>query len=216
MAQHPLRVTNAGIVKVHWDDGGGVFTQNVFGIMGTAQVPVDQAMADALNTAIKSAYPSSGLAAVCAATHSLDHVSVKSIDQENLTEFEGASSSNPGTGVGDELPRSVACVVTLRTAFSGKQNRGRVFIGGFTEAENSTTSTIDAAAIQGALNFVGQVQNAINARGIQMAIVSRPLWQEQEPPLSDIQVRAGHVNPVTSMGVRNSIWGSQRNRLHRT
>jgi hypothetical protein len=189
---------------------------NVFGVSGTASVAVNQAMADALFTAIKAGFTSSGMQALCVDDCVMTGVGIRSVNNPNLPEFIGAGASIAGSdAAGDMMPRSVACVITLRTALVGKSYRGRVYIGGFNEAQNAGLGAIVAAASTAADTFVTSIANALIAQGLHLAVLSPALPERQTKGGLTLPAKPAFATDVISHSQRNAAWGSQRGRTHR-
>src|SRR5689334_18708054 len=123
---HPLVISNAVKVRLHWSYNGKLGFNVLGGQVGGGYTN-SQGHADALGTAVLARFTSSGLKALCATTTSLLAVGIRDVRSANLVEYVSTASAVPGTGSGDPLPNQDAAVVTLRTALAGKHFRGRVY-----------------------------------------------------------------------------------------
>lgn len=188
----------------------------MLGASGAAAGSVNQAMANSLDTSIKSAFSSSGLAALCPASTILQSVGIRSLVSANLPEFVGTGASVPGTGTGDPMPRAAAVVATLRTALAGRSYRGRVFFTGLNEGQNDSVSTISAAAQTAVVAFVNAIGTALTAQGLSLAVLSPALPERPNSAGGLLPAKAAFATPVTSVTSRSAAWGSQRRRTHRT
>jgi hypothetical protein len=191
-----LVVPGAVQVRLHWTMNGAD-AYNVIGGSVGGGFANSQAVADALDAAIKGHLTSTGLAALLAATTSLVSVGIRDIRVANEAEFVGSNAAVPGTGGGNPLPNEVAATVTLRTARAGKSFRGRMYFGGFIVGENTGTGQISAALNTTLVSFVQAMNNDMSAQGITPAIVSRKLLV---------------ATPVTGVITRDTLWDSQRRR----
>jgi hypothetical protein len=186
---------------------------NVLGAIRTGSVTFNQALANALDTAIKSSW-SANLAPRCATSFSLTSVGVRDINTPSNPEFIGSGAAVVGTGTGDILPRQIALCVTLRTALTGPSHRGRVYINGFVEAENDVNQLASSAAQTGAVAFVNGIMTALGNNGLQLAVLSRPVEARVIPAVPEITIpgRPGQGLAVTVPVMRNGTWDTQRRR----
>lgn len=180
-----LVVPNAALARLIWTSGGTPFQINVIGYAKSAALVVDQALADALSTAWKAAFTSSGYAALVPTTIALAQVALRDISQPNRPEFIGAGTPTAGTAAaGKRLPPQTALCVTLRTALAGKSFRGRVYLGGWHDTANQADGTASAAATTAARSFVN---SSAPPAGLTLAVVSRKLLTATA--IQDAQVR---------------------------
>lgn len=222
-----LQIPNGAMIRLLWTYGSGVVAGvNVMGGAVVGSVTFDQAMANAIGAAIKTGVTSSGLAPLLHASTALQSVGVRDLRQPSLTEFLDSGAAVPGTGAAaDALPRQVALCVTLRTALSGAKYRGRVYLGGFSEAENVPGATPSTALQTAAAAFINTVKTALTNNGLSLAVLSRPAERYtlvkttfHSDGTSDVETvasgdaRPGAATPVTLVAVRNGIWDSQRRR----
>jgi hypothetical protein len=211
----PLVIPNALLVKINWTMGTRQW-MNTMVLRATAAMPtIDQTFANNLFTDWSTAVTNQGLLPLLSATASCPNLSVRDISAANRPEFVSSGTALVGTGTGDPLPLSAAAVVTLRTAQAGKSFRGRIYFGGFTEAQNDASGRQAAAVNTATKNTVDQFNGSIAARGVQLAVGSRPA-EAKTIPAKTTPARAGQANPVTVTLARNTKWESQRRRLGRT
>jgi len=71
-----------------------------------------------------------------------------------LAESVSANGNGPGTVAGDALPGQTAGLLTLRTPFAGRRNRGRMYIPAPGEADNDALN-LPTAGYLGRLNNLG-------------------------------------------------------------
>jgi hypothetical protein len=218
-----LVVSGAAQVRLIWQYTNGAQAINVLGatkVSGT----IDQTTADLLGSAVKTAVGSSGLNIVLSTAYALQLVGVRDIGSPNLPEFFDSGPPAGGSASEDPLPGQNALCVTLRTAGAGQSFRGRVYLGGFTEAGNTADGQISLSVIDPAVAFLNSVKQAMASNGLTMAVVSRPsllVTITTDTTNADgshsikVQTRkarpGGHAN-VTSIEARNAIWDSQRRR----
>lgn len=111
----------------------------------------------------------------------------------------------PGGQGGDAVPNNVAGMITLRTGFTGRSKRGRLFIPGLAESNvsNNTPAPTVMADIVTALELVNAGIDAI-LPGAYLSIVSFFNAGVARPN--------GMTFPITSFEARTKL-GTQRRRL---
>jgi hypothetical protein len=219
----PNVIANTVEVRCMFSNGGEL-AFNVLGFRKTGTQAVDQTLANTVGTAIKGAW-TSHMAPVSATTCSLLRVGTRDLTQAHLPEFLDTGAAAPGTDVGDPLPSKVAFVITLRTALAGKSFRGRIYIPGATETSNTTGGVASAAYQAAALAYVQQIQTAMNAAGLQLAINSHAAERQTivvttfhndgtttVRTKSNETAKTGQSNVVIAIESLNSAWESQRRR----
>jgi len=217
-------VPGSAIVRIIWSHVGLVVAYNVLGAVKPGGVVINQALADTLGAAIKSACTTSGLVTQLAPGTNLVRVGLRDYSTPNQAEFQDAGSFVVGTGTGDPLNPSQAHAITLRTALAGPRYRGRVYLSGFTEAANDTTALCTSALQTACLNFITATQSAIAAAGMTLAVLSHPSDRtvitrtvtlpggEEDIDTIVQEARPGAVTPVVVVLSRNRVWDSQRRR----
>jgi len=216
-------VNNAVQVTLGFAINASTAMVNVLAAIKTGTVVVDQTLANALGSTIKSAW-TSNLAPLCPSITALNQVGVRDLSSANLPLFIDAGAGVSGTGTGDSLPGSAACVVSLKTALSGRRYRCLVYVGGFTETQNLTSGTIATAVQTGAAAFVQAIDSALATHTMRLAVLSRPAFAttvtrtvtdssgNQNVVTHNRPSRPGAITQVQSISVRNGIWDSQRRR----
>lgn len=170
----PLVVPSAALIRLVWASGGTPYAVNVIGARKTVGL-IDQAVADQVATAVRSALTTSGLVAQIHTTVSLSQVGIRDISTPSNPEFIGAGTAVAGTGTGKKLPPQVSACITLRTARAGKSFRGRFYTPGFSDVALAADGSIVSAASTAAATFVVLVRDGIAGLGLGLAIVSRKL-----------------------------------------
>lgn len=221
----PLVVGGAVQIKLYFGFAG-VAGFNVLHARKSGTMTIDQALANSVDAAVKSAWVAN-MAPLCANETGLGAVSVRDLSSPNQPEFVGNSPTVLGSdATSDSLPTGIALCVTLRTAKAGKSYTGRVYVGGFTEAQNGTNGGASQAAADGATNFVGDVKDALGTLGLVLGVLSRPSYatvikketgypdgSTEEEILSQSPSRAGAITDVETVQARNLVWDTQRGRM---
>lgn len=218
----PLVVTGAALVTLRWNNGG----QPMANVMAAAILPttiVGQALANALDTGIKAAFTASQ------ATHASNNcqllsVGVRDLSTANLAEYVGAGAPVAGTSVAEYYSRQVALCITLRTSRSGQRFRGRVYLGGYTEAAIDATGNFGTGVAAAGVAFITAIGGAMTTNGLALAVLSRPAERVvvetttfHADGSTDVQTetraaRTGAITQVISIEARNSVPDTQRRR----
>jgi hypothetical protein len=206
----PLVITNAAQVTLNWLNQG-IVCHNVLGASKPPGVTVTQALVDSLGAAIKTSYTASGLSAHHNPSTALMSVGVRDISSAGQPEYLDSGAFAGGTTSGEALPPQIAMVVSVRTARAGASYRGRIYLPGWMEIDNSTTGTALQPAADAAVAFIEGVSDAISAAGMLLAILSRPR-EAKTIPAKEIAPKAGFVTPATAVEIRNLLWDTQRRR----
>jgi len=208
-------VPNSARMRIDWNLGG-TLCSNVFGGKATGSGTVTQATADALRDIVTGAWNSSGLAPHFPPTSGLLRVAIRNVNTADLPEFTSSISGVPGTAATESLPRGVAAVVTFKTAKAGKRNRGRAFMSGLSEDENSSSQTISPAAEAACVAFWSAIDANLGGTGYDFAVISPALPARLDHNGNTLPAELANSEPITSVTMRNTQWGSQRRRNHRT
>lgn len=198
-----LVVPQAGLMRLIWSLGGVPSAVGVYGVLNAGNIAITQALTNTIGTSVKSALTSSGLGAKLGTTITLANVGLRDIRSANAPEFLDSGAAVAGTGAGDLLPLQTCFVVTLRTPLAGRHFRGRTYLWGYTEGQNTAGGAAQGSAAEVA--FVTALKTALTSSGLDLAIVSRPA------PTAPIPF-AGAVNAVTSIIARDLVWDTQRRR----
>lgn len=207
---HPLVLANAVQVKLRWSCNS-IECLNVLGGRVGGGFANSQAHANSLSTAIGAAVASSGLQALLATTTSFQGVGIRDVRVAHQVEFASNAGFAAGLGANDPVPNQLAAVVTLRTALAGKSYRGRVYFSGADEDQNTPSGQIDAGFNTALVDFMTEVQAAMAAEGITLAVLSAPRYANLPPP-ADVQTWAGALTDVTGIETRDTQWDTQRRR----
>lgn len=197
-------ITNAVAARLVWQRAGADSAVNVLHFSVPALFVSDQAAANLLGDAIAGAFTTSGYAALVSTQDQLGRVTLRDRRTPNAPEFISVENVL-GTSVSEPLPGSSACVVTLRTALAGRGFRGRVYLGSWSEAANTTGGVISASAMASAAAFVGNLRNIVIGSFTLTLAVAHQFN-------NNLPLEPGALNVVTSHLVRDNQWDVQRRR----
>lgn len=219
----PVFINNVAAVRLIWQLPNGKQASNVLHASGIGALDLTQGQIDAKDVAIKTAFAAAGgLQAVMSTGASLVGLGVRNmspISGSTAGHGEITSSGDPVAGLDadDPLPQGVAFVVSLRTAQGGQQGRGRVYLCGFTVAQNTPEGDASAEVFSAARQFVLAVQSALAtgtpALSLCIAHPARAAYEGRSGAQHAAR-DAGFV-PVTSIVSRDHTWDTVRLRQRR-
>jgi len=223
MPSPPLVVPNAVQIRLMYTlSGNSAF--NVIHARKLGTQVLNQALANLIGSAIKSAWTTT-LGPMMGISTGLAKVGIRDLSAANQPEYLDSGVVVTGTSIADPLPTNVASCVTLRTALSGKSMRGRVYLGGFTEAENENTATQAQTSADASTAFLEAVSDALTANGMTLGVLSRPSYSYVDNRTWTLSngstlvdqtgrgnARPGAINDVTLIQSRSNGWESQRRR----
>jgi hypothetical protein len=207
-------VPNSARMRIIWNIGTTEF-MNVFGGKATGSGTVTQVTADALRDIVLGAWNSAAMAPHFPTNVSIVGVGIRNVNAADLPEFTSSVTGATGTATTEALPRSVAAVVTFKTAKAGKRNRGRAFMGGLSEAENDAAQGLSVAANIALSTFWNDIDNNLGGTGYEFAVIGPALPARENAAGETLPAEAANSEPITSVTIRSATWGSQRRRNHR-
>lgn len=208
----PVKVPQCAQIVLNWTLEDGKTAHNVlYGRFG-ASFAGTVAQANAILTGLTTGVNWTTLAAFLAPTTALAGISIRNVDIVNQALIQSTGAAAPGTSASPALPNEVAAVITLRTAATGPQNRGRVYVPGFATNALGAGNVIAAAAVTAIQNWGQQLINTINANGYTMVIGQKARAAYKGSTGTDHPARAAGSVVVTGQVVRDNHWDTQRRR----
>jgi hypothetical protein len=170
------------------------------------------AQANAILAALNTGSAAAAFLSHLAATTSLANVSIRDLGTANQGLIVSTGTGTPGTGVGNAVPNEMAVVVTKHTALTGRANRGRMYMPGWTTASVAADNTVVPTAVTDLQTWANTVQGALNASNYIM-VIAHPARQAYTGTTGTPHpARAAGSVDVTSLFVRDNHWDSQRRR----
>lgn len=207
MAECPIIFPDTVQVVWNWSLGGRTANIVTHARISSGQA-VNTTLATAIFTALKNSLTGSGLAPVMSATTNFTGIQLRDLRDAGFPLVGSTGAALPGTGAGGLMPKSVAAVLTVRTARAGKRFRGRMYFPGFDEVANDPTG-IMSAPTKTALDAVAAgLPGAYTTGGVTLAVFSRPVMD----PLTCVVTRPGLLTDATQVLCRDTRWDSQRRR----
>jgi len=207
-------VPNSARMRINWSLNG-IVAANVFGGKATGSGTVTQATADALRDIVLGAFNSSAINVQLAPSVSISSVAIRNVNAPDLPEFTSTVTGAVGTAPTEMLPRSVAAVVTFKTAKAGKRNRGRAFLPGFAEGTNEANGIMVQATEDAAEAFWTAIMTNLGGTGYDFAVIGPALPARPNHAGETLPAEPANSEEIISVTVRNKMWGSQRGRNHR-
>lgn len=189
---------------------------NVLHGLTTAQGPLNPALATNIFAALKA--NTSFTAWMSGHVHtsvSFTGVAVKDMRAGNNPTLASSGTALVGGAAGTALPYSSALVVTLRTQFSGKQWRGRVYLGGLTTADMADPRTWSGTAGTAAVAMVNGIDAVFTTQQMPLALAQKLLIEGTDKHGNPLPRREAHCEDVISVDIANPRIDTQRNRLGR-
>lgn len=206
-------IPNAVQVRLIWNLANGKQVFNVLHGQVAAGFNATSAVAEAVRAAVAGSGQWTAWAAFLHTTVALAGVDLRDLRSANQPLAESTGGAVAGTGAGAALPPGVALVLTLRTNQSGRAFRGRVYLPGLDSgALTAGTGAFSAAAQTAAINFLTEVQGAMNANGMTLSIAQPARQQYTGKTGANHLGRAANIVNVTSIVSRINAAGSQRRR----
>lgn len=201
-------------IKIQWDAPTGPAALTILHATNTSSAEITQARTDAIDSAIKTAYTSSGLQGVVHTGVSLARASVRDMRDNANPWWVAANAVVPGTGVGKPLPAATCFCVSSTTAKRGRSFNGRTYLWGYVEGANDTNGGITAVARDASVLFLNTVRTSLaGSPAVQLAILSRWTTPPGSAPGSPPTERNPPIlTPVVTYVAKDSRWDVQRRR----
>jgi hypothetical protein len=209
----PIIIPNAIQVNLVWNLASGKQVVNVLHGQVAAGFNATSAVAQAVYAAIIASGQWTSWAAFLHTTDQFAAVQIRDLrtGSQPLVQSTGAAVS--GTGAGVALPPGVSMTITLRTASAGRNFRGRVYLPGLDSgAFVAGTGAFSAGAQTAGVNFITEVQTALNASGITLSIANPARQAYTGRKGAAHTARSAAIVNVTSIVSRLSAATSQRRR----
>ena len=212
----PLVIPTGIEVDLVWNLASGKQVRNILHGIVAGGFSATTAIAQAVYASIIASGSWTAWAALLHSTCSFQGVNLRDIRTANMPLVSSTGASTPGTGAGVALPPGVALVITERTLFAGRGNRGRVYLPGLdSTALTAATGAATGAANTAATNFMNQVSTSLTASGITLALANPARQQYTGPKSQTLHLaRSAAMVAVTSMVARQTALTSQRRRSY--
>jgi hypothetical protein len=102
-----------------------------------------------------------------------ESLTVKDISVEAGEEYIAPPTTGAGGAADTPLPNSTAIVASLRTAHTGRNFRGRTYVGGIVEAAQDTPTLFTAGYAIGIVTVFETLVDALTDAGYKLVVLSR-------------------------------------------
>lgn len=208
----PKVIPFAAQISLYWSLGNGKGAYNVLTGRYSGAYSGSVAKCNAILTALTTGAQWTALAAHIAPTAALASVLMRDLNAPDQPVIQSSSSGAVGTSSGIELPNEVAAVVTLRTAFTGPEHRGRMYIPGWASSALATGNVMAPAAVTALTNWAGIIAGVLTAQGFTWC-VGHPARQAYTGSTgTQHPAREAGTVPIVSVTTRDNHWDTQRRR----
>jgi hypothetical protein len=199
-------------VVILWGLASGKVGHSVlYGRYGGGFVPTS-GIANSILTGLTSGAGWTGLAAFMAATAGLSGIQLRDVATANQPIVSNTVGGQPGTSASPELPDETAVVVTLRTALTGRANRGRLYTAGYATNALGSGNVVAAGAVTALQAWATTISSVLSGQGLTWVLGQRARAAYTGSTGTQHPARAATSTPVTLATVRDNHWDSQRRR----
>lgn len=208
----PKIIPSCAEITLQYSLGSGHIARNILVGRYSGAFHGSVTEANAIMTGLSTGAQWTALAAHLAPTVTFGNVLIRDLNTAGAPLIASSVSGAVGTSSGTELPDEVALCLTLRTQFTGPQNRGRLYMPGFATTALGANNTVAAAAVTAFGNWGSIIAGVLSAQGYIWCVghVARAAYTgvtgTQHP------ARAAGSVPIISVTVRDNHWDSQRRR----
>lgn len=208
----PVVIPQATQVILSWNQDDGKIANNVLYGRYTGAFALTVANADSILTGLTTGANWTALAARLSTATRLAKVSFRDVNTPNQPLISSVGTGALGTDATGTLPNEIAFVLTLRTAFTGPQNRGRIYIPGWGLSAMAGGNTVSSAAQTAAQNWGSTIAGVLNGVGLLFSI-GHPARQAYTGSTgTQHPARVAGTVPVTTIVARDNHWDTQRRR----
>jgi hypothetical protein len=196
-----------------WAQADGKQARNVTHARYTGAFPGTPALALALLNGIQNLFTTHNIPPFWPSGTILGAVLLKDINTPNNPEIANAVGTTlPGTSLSLPVPNESAIVLTLRTAKTGPQNRGRIYLPGWAANAVTNAGVVDPGLVTDLGLFAAGLPGVYTAQGITLCIaqVERLGYTGETGRPHD--PRPAATIDVTSVILRDNHFDSQRRR----
>lgn len=208
----PKVIPQAAEVTLVYGLPSGKFGHNVLVGRYAGPFALDVASANAILTGLSTGAQWTALAGFFSSDMNLGAVRIRDLNVRDQPLIESTVTGANGTSASPALPNEVALVVTLRTPFTGPQNRGRMYVPGWATNSLGAGNVAAAAAVTALNNWASIIAGVLAAQGLTWS-VGHLARQEYIGSTGTVHpARAAGTVPIQSAAVRDNHWDTIRRR----
>jgi len=208
----PVVVPQCAQIVIRWALDNGKFGNNVLYGRYAGSFAGTTAQADAIKTALTTGASWTALAAFFSVQQGISAVTIRNVNIADQPVLSSNTTFVPGTSASTALPNEVSAVITLRTAFTGPQNRGRMYIPGWASNSVGAINIIAGGAVTALQNWAATIPGALSGSGYTLVIGQKARAAYTGSTGTQHPARAATSQAVTSLVVRDNHWDSTRRR----
>jgi hypothetical protein len=208
----PVVVPQCAQISFLWNQEDGKIAHNVLYGRYTGSFAGSVTQANAIMMALTEGTAWTGLAAVLSTLTRFAAVHIRDVNSPNQPIIESDIGTVGGADPANALPNEIAIVATLRTALTGRMNRGRMYLPGFTVSSLGIGNTIAASTMTAIEAWVATIFGALSAQGYGWVLGQRARQSYTGSTGTVHPARPANSVPITAALVRDNHWDTQRRR----
>lgn len=199
-------------VVIDWTLDGGKVGHTVWYGKYTPPFNLTVADLDALTNALFQPAAFTTLATFFPTLVGPAHASLRNVDVRDQPRIEGSFGGRAGSSASPALPSEVAAVLTLRTALTGRGNRGRSYIPCWATNALGAGNVISSAAVTALQAWGNLIIPSFAAGRMQFVLGQKHRLEYTSPGGVHHPDRPAFGLPITQVSVRDNHWDTQRRR----
>lgn len=199
-------------IQLTWALDGGRVAHNVLHGRYSGAFAGTQAQANSILTGLTTGAQWTALAAFIPTGVGLTAVNIRDLAVKDQPYIPSSVAGGNGSSVSAALPDEVAAVLTLKTAFIGPANRGRIYVPGLATNALATGNLIAPAAVTALANWGGIIAGVLNAQGYLFSLAHFHRLAYTGASGTDHEERPAGTVPVVTVSMRDNHWDTQRRR----
>ena len=208
----PVHIPSCAQITLVWTQEDGKLAHNVLYGRYIGAFAGSVAQANTIMTGLSTGAAWTSLAAYLATNTTFTGVHIRNVDVPDQPIIESTNPPVAGTGSLPALPNEVAICVTLRTAQSGRQFRGRLYLPGFNWNCLEAGNLILPAAVAGVNGWAATIRSVFSASGYTWVIGQKARAAYTGSTGTAHPARDADSVDITTASVRDNHWDSQRRR----
>lgn len=208
-----VTMPNTAQIAVHWVTSSGKGATMVWHAQYSGGFTGSQAQANTIMAGLTSGANWTAFATYINTAAGISSVTIRDINTANQPIITSNAAAVMGTSASPALPDETAAVVTLRTAFTGRQMRGRAYVPGWATNALAAGNVIAAGAVTALGNWASIWAGVLSTSGYLFGIghYHRVAYTSIKTGVLHPDRPAGLV-PITNVTVRDNHWDSMRRR----
>lgn len=209
----PVIVPNAVQVVLRWTLDDGKIAHNVLYAGYSPPFALTSTDAQAIFSGLTTGALWTAFASHIFSTNALAAVDLRNVDVKDQPIISSTGLAVPGTNVSGPLPNEVALVVTLRTAKTGKANRGRMYVPGYGGNAVGANNVVAGPTVTDTQAWAQSITAVLSGRSLIWGLGQKERLQYTSPITGTTHpARPAHLEPITQAVVKDNHWDSQRRR----